>query len=73
MQQPSAHSSSSAGRRRFIGNTIKLIALAGIVSPFEESCKNKSKKSTSPETDNKKPNNLGSRCCRDSAASKMFW
>ena len=55
MKQPSAHSNSSPGRRRFIGNTIKLIALAGIVSPFEESCKNKSKKSTSPETGNTKP------------------
>lgn len=48
MKQLPAHSNSSPGRRRFIGTTIKLIALAGIVSPFEQACNNKSKKSTPP-------------------------
>ena len=43
MKQSRVHSNPSRGRRRFIGNTIKLIALATIVSPFEQACKNKSK------------------------------
>jgi len=44
MKQPPRYSNPSFGRRRFIGNTIKLTLLAGILSPLEQACKNKSQK-----------------------------
>jgi hypothetical protein len=42
MKQPPEHSKPSFDRRRFISNTIKLAMLAGIVSPIEQACNNKS-------------------------------
>lgn len=42
MKQSPEHSKSSTDRRRFIGNTVKLALLAGIISPLEQACKSKS-------------------------------
>ena len=42
MKQPPEHSKPTSDRRRFIGNTIKLVVLAGILSPLEQACNNNS-------------------------------
>ena len=42
MPLPPDHNKLPFDRRRFIGNTIKLVAFAGIVSPLEQACKSKS-------------------------------
>jgi hypothetical protein len=56
MMQSPEHSKPPFDRRRFIGDTIKLAVLAGIISPFEQACKSKSsqEKSTTKDTSNAK-------------------
>jgi hypothetical protein len=71
MKQPPAHSNPSSDRRRFIGNTIKLALLAGIVSPLEQACNNnKSTNPDNPETGNTKNKNQTHTAKRKSTRKK---
>lgn len=54
MKKSPEHNKPSSDRRQFIGNTIKLALLAGIVSPLEQACNNKSKDPDQPDTNTKK-------------------
>jgi hypothetical protein len=56
MQQSPEHSKPPFNRRKFIGNTLTLAVLAGIVSPLEQGCKNKSSQRTTT-TDSANKNN----------------
>jgi hypothetical protein len=45
-ETPNHNSKNSLGRRRFIGNTIKLAALGTILAPLEQACNDKKEDKT---------------------------
>jgi hypothetical protein len=73
MKQSPEHSKPPFDRRRFIGNTIKLAVLAGIISPLEQACKNKSTQQKSTTTDSANKKNKSTAHTAKHASKRRKW